>query len=97
MRRLRVMPDYRCWPVWEDEEVGNVDPGTLPISTALRRRLLDWAAAFDATLNDDDPSGSGFATEEQKLDHETEGRRLAMALQRELGPDFSVRWWRDKR
>lgn len=88
VRRLKLMADYDCWPLWEAGEdlVGNVDPATLPISVELRDRLLRWAERFDAGLNREDPASSEWSSPEERVAFDEEGRDLARALRREL-PD----------
>jgi len=49
-RRLKLMPDYQCNPLWEYEEppgdlYTNPDPAELPLSQATIRDLRAWAAA----------------------------------------------------
>jgi hypothetical protein len=93
--RIKVMPDYRCWPLWHDGgEPGNIDPADLPISPALAAALVAWADAFEADFDWDDPAASpGMADPEG---FEAEGRRLTGLLAVELGPQYRVRYWRDQ-
>ena len=37
MRRLKLMADYGCHPLWGtvDPEIGDLDPASLPLSAAL--------------------------------------------------------------
>ena len=94
--RLRVMADYDCWPLWNDDDPDNVDPATLPISAALLDRLARWQQRFDDLLDRADPARSpGFATDYAEAAFEAEGRQLAEDLRRELGPGTPVRYWRD--
>jgi hypothetical protein len=93
--RVRLMPDYQCFPLWLDEpnEVGNIDPRDLQISSDLMDALQAWASRYDATLNKDDPTNSGFSSvieEEFFLD---EGRRLSARLTEQLG--YEVRYFYD--
>jgi len=61
------MPDYECWPLWRDgDEIGNVDPASLPITSDLHDRLVGWAKRFDETLDRDDPVSSGFPPQPRK-------------------------------
>lgn len=87
MRSLKLMADYECWPLWEASpgDVGNVDPDGLPISLALKDRLRQWAADFDATLNRQDPRESGFRTLEIEAAFLARGEALGAELQAELG------------
>jgi hypothetical protein len=92
MRKIKLMADYDCFPLWEADagRAGDLDPNVLPISQVLKERLLRWASTFDATLDRDDPRLSGFATPAEKITFSTEGVVLGADLQEELGPTFHV-------
>jgi len=92
MRTIKLMADYQCYPLWEASpgEVGNVDPGELPISSLLKEQLMMWAAKFDATLDMDDPANSGFESEKAADEFRNEGMALARQLQDELGAAYIV-------
>lgn len=92
MRRLKLMADYDCLPLWgtEAEEIGEVDPADLPISADLVADLGRWADAFDATLDRDDPARSGFGSPEATAAFRAEGERLANRLRAELGEGWSI-------
>lgn len=60
--RLRLAPEYQCWPTWDDAHFHNVDPAGLGFSDALLKRLKDWDALFQKSYNPDDPFNSGFAS-----------------------------------
>lgn len=92
MRTLKLMADYECFPIWEASpgEIGNVDPASLPISPALVSRLDAWAAAFDETLNQDDPVRSGFPSRTAEEEFRAEQQELCEALQTELGAAYVI-------
>lgn len=92
MRRLRLMADYDCHPLWGTaaDEIGDVDPASLPISAGLVADLASWAARFDATLSRDDPARSGFASAEAATAFRAEGERLAARLRDELGAGWEI-------
>lgn len=92
MRKIKLMPDYHCYPLWEqsDHVVGNIDPASLPIPEALVKDLLTWAQTFDATLNMDDPLRSGFPDIEQEAAFKEQGRILQQRLAQALGADYLV-------
>lgn len=92
MRRLKLMADYGCHPLWGtvDPEIGDIDPASLPLSAGLVAALAGWAAGFDATLDPDDPAAAGFASAEAEAAFRAEGERLAARLSAELGPDFEI-------
>ena len=91
VRRIKLMADYQCFPLWEYEEDGarDVDPESLPISPALKKDLIDWAERLDSSLDWSDPGGTvwppGFWT-----GFNERGAELAKRLQEELGPDVQV-------
>jgi len=92
MRKIKVMADYQCYPLWDMSpgKYGDIDPHTLPISDDLKHKFVKWARAFDDTLDTTNPVNSGFKSEEAEAAFKAEGIRLAEQLQDELGSDFSV-------
>lgn len=91
------MADYHSHPLWDVGSTGpdNVEPSTLPISKALVERLERWAERYDATLDQDDPAGSGFTDDAARESFVLEGRALAAELDRQLGPDHSVTYFEE--
>jgi hypothetical protein len=92
MRKIKLMADYFCFPLWEvsTEVFGDIDPNTLPISEKLQNQLMQWAAVYDGILNMEDPASTDFKSEDDRRAFEEEGYRLAQALQTELGENFEV-------
>ena len=92
VKKIKLMPDYHCWPLWyTGDEVGNINPKDLLLTTETTERLLRWAKAYDGTLNFDDPLDESYYFSEQELeDFEHEGISLWQKLQKELGPDYEV-------
>lgn len=92
MRRLRLMADYGCHPLWGTaaDEIGDVDPSGLPISAGLAAALAAWAAAYDATSNPDDPIASGFPSEVAAAAFRAQGIDLARRLREELGAGWEI-------
>lgn len=92
MRRLKLMADWDCHPLWGtvDPEIGDIDPASLPISAELVAALAAWSAAYDATLDRDDPAASGFATSAAEAAFRAEGARLAERLTAELGDGVEI-------
>ena len=85
------MWDYNCWPLWRhrQEDVDNIDPDTLPLSTVTKDRLEAWAAFPDAKLDRNYPPDTVW-TDEETAAHEAEGRALWRLLRNELGSGFRV-------
>lgn len=93
MRTIRLMADYQCFPLWEASpgKVGNINPGSLPISHDLQTGLAMWAKTYDLTLNMDDPASSGFESDDAEASFKKIGNELAVRLRDELGPGFTVK------
>lgn len=83
-KRIKVMADYDCHPLWAlDEELyGDFAPEALGLSPELTRDLNAWADAFSSSLNRDDPTDSLW-TPQQHADHAAQARPLAQRLARE--------------
>lgn len=98
-RNIRLMPDYYCWPLWDMDSVGNLDPNQLPITPELRVRLQRWAEAYDATLNLAEPQTSVFASEDAERAYRerfaAEGEAIWRELRAQLGPSYRV-YYRDE-
>jgi hypothetical protein len=88
------MADYHCWPLWRDDEVGNVDPELLPLSDDLKARLNGWQAEYDRSFNIDDPANSPGVDDPEAFD--VRERELAIDVAAELGSEFKVRYWKPK-
>jgi hypothetical protein len=90
------MADYQCWPLWDEDEPDNVDPASLGLSATLQERLTAWADDFEEGFNWDDPAASPDREPGWAEAFDATGRALAADVQRELGPDAVVRYWRDR-
>ncbi len=55
-KKIKLMADYQCYPLWDMEEIGNIDPNKLPISIVLKRQLNTWAECYDDLLVTKEPS-----------------------------------------
>lgn len=95
-KKIKLMADYQCWPLWDMDEPDNIDPRELPLSDKTIEGLLKWEQSFDAILNWDDPVASGFKSEEAAVAFEQEGIRLWLQLRQELAPDYEVHYFSDK-
>ena len=89
-KRIKVMTDYRCDPLWalDEERYGCFAPEMIDLSPELSADLNAWAADYDTSFNADDPA-SGVWSDERYAAHAAEGRRLAGRLKRER-PDLMV-------
>jgi hypothetical protein len=92
-KRLRLIPDYECFALWDIDGVENVDPANLPISSDLKERIRRWEDAYNNTLNQDDPSASGFRNSNEENSFDREGRLIWEELKKELGESYDVRYF----
>lgn len=40
LRKIKLMPDYQCFPLWDMEEPDNLDPRDLPLNKDTIASLL---------------------------------------------------------
>ncbi len=90
VKRLKLMPDYECFALWDIDSVENVDPANLPISDDLKARIGRWEDQYDDTLNQDDPTESGFPSVDDEADFDSEGRLICKELRDELGETYNA-------
>ena len=92
MKVIKLMADYHCYPLWDMSpgECGDIAPSEIPISKELQQRLLNWAAIYNETLDQNYPPDSGFKDSEEESKFSNEGKELVECLRNELGSDFSV-------
>jgi len=87
MKHIKLMADYECYPLWDMDVVGNIDPANLSISDSLKDGLICWADDFTKTL---DGKNSGFKDPTQRALFNERGKSLAKRLQLELGGSYQV-------
>lgn len=90
LRTLRLMADYDSLPLRDFNEPFDINIDRLAISKSLKKRLEDWDEAYVATLNQEYPPLSDFATPEQKKQFIEEGYNIEKALQEELKGKFDI-------
>ena len=92
MRKIKLMADYQCYPLWEatEGEIGNIDPSSLPISESLVNDLLLWSKQYDSTLNNLDPLNSGFRSKKDELSFIEFGEKLRERLREELDAEYYI-------
>jgi hypothetical protein len=89
MPKLRVVADYDCWPIWDEEGEMN-QPSDYPLSQETIDRFDKWQAQYDSLLNLADPYAMGFKTSEEADAFEREGLELAQRMQAELGASYTI-------
>lgn len=93
MESVRLMADYQSFPIWIGGD--NSDPRDLGLSPSLTSGLLAWSARYDATLDLDDPTKSGFDSTEDHEEFVLVGASLASRLANELGRERAVEYFDD--
>ena len=88
------MADYECHPLWESQEEGlhNVDPFELAIPEQLAEALTEWAGQYTASLNQSDPTASGFRDRSEANGWLRRGSALAAQLR---GAGFDVSYFHE--
>jgi hypothetical protein len=89
------MADYESFPLWRTDSAGpaNIDPTDLSITSELARDLLDWADAYDHTLNRSDPLVSAFPDSAAEDNFYARGEQLARRLAAELRSRYTVEYF----
>lgn len=89
------MPDYFSHPLWglDLDNIGDIDPQTLPLSPETIQQLKSWRETYDTILNWDDPASSGFASEQDKINFERQGIELWYKLRQELAPNYEIQYF----
>ncbi len=78
--RLRLSPEYGCWPTWDDVTGSNIDPVDLGLPDDLFTRLQQWDDHWQATFKPDDPTSSGFSSQDASQRWREEGEAIAGSL-----------------
>ena len=82
--RLRLSPEWQCWPLWDADNGDNLDPRDLDIPEALRVRIEVWDSVFQALYETDDFTGVAFESREAEAAWRAEARAIAQELERAL-------------
>ena len=93
MRTIKLMTDYGCFPIWNYDNGGNLNPEDLPISTSLKQDLKKWAETFDAILDWDDPASAGFKSDREEQEFEEKGLELWQRLENEIGDEYIIEYF----
>ncbi|HAZ44112.1 MAG TPA: hypothetical protein DDW76_03435 [Cyanobacteria bacterium UBA11369] len=96
--KIKLMTDYFSHPLWglDPDNIGDIDPKTLPLSQETIQRLEQWAASYNAILNQDDPASSGFESPQKEEAFEQEGIRLWLQIRQELPSNYEVWYFSDR-
>jgi hypothetical protein len=78
--RLRLAPEFQCHPLWDADTGESLNVFRLGLPEELAFRIEEWDDSFQATLNENDPATSDFASGEARAAYVEEGRAIAAAL-----------------
>ena len=90
VQRIKLMADFDCYPLWDIDDGGDIEPWELPLSKETIERLLNWQKIYDGIIDWNDPASAGFASEKEERTFEREGISLWQQLQKELGDKYQV-------
>ena len=92
MKKIKLMADYHCYPLWDmsQDNYGDIDPASLPISTELKEDLIKWSEIYNNTLDLNNPKDAGFKDKENEVNFKLLGMKLAERLKRELGDEYFI-------
>ena len=98
-KTIKLMADYGCYPLWwvGSDVAGAVDPAELPLQPDTLQRLKQWSLVYDATLNQNYPPDSGFASKADAQAFDREGMQLWRQLADELAPTYDVLYFSEPR
>lgn len=88
---LRLAPEFRCSPTWDDETGLNIDPANLSISDELAALIDRWDTRLQSAYRDDKPVGTLFDSIEEERLWAEEGRQVAAQLAEEWQGSLTVR------
>lgn len=92
MKRLKLLAEYDCWPVWDisGDDTKDINPRLLNISSELVDLLNEWASDFETTFDDEYPPDSGFSSEEKEKEFLRKGDIIFQLLKEQLSGDTEV-------
>ncbi len=96
--KIKLMAEYGGTVIWgvDANDIGPINPNSLPLKDELRAAIANWAETYDETLSEDSPADSGFASPSEQDAFEQEGIRLWKELQAALGNGWKVVYYSDR-
>lgn len=92
VRTFKLMADYDSLPLRDIEYPFSIDFNRLSIPKNLISRLEDWDNVYIATLNQEYPPDSDFATPQERKKFIEEGYALQRLLQEALKDNFVIEY-----
>lgn len=97
-KRIKLMAEYDSDPLWWEgpEQVGPIEPATLPLSVETISRLLRWQEDYNARINWDDPASSRKFSPDELEVFEREGIEIWTRLREDLSPNYEVVYFSER-
>ncbi|EAZ93063.1 hypothetical protein CY0110_03304 [Crocosphaera chwakensis CCY0110] len=96
VKKIKLMTEYYYYPLWDMDDVDNIDPCKLPLQEETINSLLEWAETYNKILNINNPSASNFANPIEEEKFERKGLELWKKLQQELSANYQVFYFSEK-
>ena len=99
MITIKLMPDYHYWPLWWYEgtdEVGNINPKDLDLSSETLTLLEKWAEKFDSFINMEEPNVPVPISNDELELFEKDGIKIWKKLIEELQNRYKVVYFSQK-
>lgn len=92
MKTIRFGAVYGAPPIFcaDVDQMGYVEPESLPLSESLLADLGVWDHEYQVTFREDYPPDSQFPSDKDRIHHNQRGLELSRRLEEELGPDTLV-------
>ena len=96
LKKIRVMLDYRCYPVWLYDEDGDIIDTLLPKELRddkeLYEKFDDLQSRYDALFIDTAHEFTfvGFTSEEQKQDFLADWDRAVLELKKKVNGKYQI-------
>ncbi|WP_125901357.1 hypothetical protein [Methylobacterium indicum] len=92
MRTIKLMAEFKCFPLWEEIDGGvlDIDPKDLPISETLKEDLYKWMKSFDDIYDADYPPDSEFKNKYDEEKFVEIGEKISKNLENELGKEYKI-------
>ncbi len=87
MKKIKIMPEYGCSPLWLYDGINlvkNLDIAELAISESLKNDIQLWADNYESTFDEDYPPNSGFLNDSDTEAFETAGIHIWESLLKEM-------------
>jgi hypothetical protein len=96
MKKIKIMPEYGCSPLWlydEKNSVKNLDISELAVSQSLKNDILLWANTYESTFDEAYPPDSGFSNNSDEKAFESAGVLIWEKMLKEPSLYYAVSYY----